>query len=83
VARRSARKTKAKPAKPGKTAKTKKSRGRRGGGDEFEVTDQGSAKANSWNLESGLVLVTFLALLVSFALIQIELSGSFGSTWPF
>ena len=50
----------------------------------FEVTDQAEAGAPSrWNLESGLVLVTLLALLISFVLIQIEMSSSYGSTWPF
>jgi hypothetical protein len=83
VARRSARKAKTKPAKPAKTAKPKRAKGRRGG-DDFEVTDQADARAGSgWSLESGLVLVTFLALIVSFALIQIEMSGAYGTTWPF
>ena len=83
MARRIARKAKTKPAKPAKTKKVK-ARGKGKRGDDFEVTDQAEARAGTgWTLESGLVLVTFLALIVSFALIQIEMSGSYGSTWPF
>jgi hypothetical protein len=48
---------------------------------ELQVEEAGPPKP-PMTLESALVLVTFLALVVAFLLIQLELRSSFGSGWP-
>ena len=52
--------------------------GRRGKDAEFEVEDQTAPQGPSAGLETGLIFVTFAALLVGVVLAQIELGSTFG-----
>ncbi len=76
MAKRSPKKTKASsPRKP---------RGRAGADGGFEVTeDSGDVAAKqALGIESGLIIVTFIALALALVLIELELSASFGEFWP-
>lgn len=76
-AAKSPRKPKPAKAKKGKKAAAVES-------EDLEVTAEGVEPASGGpSLESGLVLVTFIALLVALVLIEMEMSSSYGATWPF
>lgn len=51
---------------------------------EFEV-EEGKAKVakQPMSLESALILVTLLALVTAFVMINLEMRSSFGEGWPF
>ena len=82
MARRAAKSPrKPKPAKAKKGKKGKKAAPVES--EDLEVTAEGVETASAGpSLESGLVLVTFIALIVALVLIEMEMSSSYGSTWP-
>lgn len=51
---------------------------RRGKDAEFEVDDQTAPQGPTAGLETGLVFVTFAALVIGIVLAQIELGSTFG-----
>jgi hypothetical protein len=60
-------------------AKAPRGKGRAKKGAGFEVEESGDAAAGqAAGIESGLVVVTFVALIVALLLSQIELADSFG-----
>jgi hypothetical protein len=68
-------------------AAPKKGRARAAGEPDAEaglqVEEVGETEAKQpMGIESALVVVTFLALLAAFVLIQVEMRGAFGKGWP-
>ena len=79
MARRAA-KTKA-PKAP-KTPKVKKGKAKAVEADLEVIDDEDAAPGAGAGIEMGRVIVTLIALLISFALIYSEMQSSFGEGWP-
>ncbi len=73
-------------AKSPRKPKPSKGKGRKAApveSEDLDVTADGVESAGTAHtIESGLVLVTFVALIVALVLIEMEMSSSYGSTWP-
>ena len=74
-----ARRARAKPAR------SKGRRGKSAEAPEFEVTEggEGASPKAPMGIETGLVVVTFAALVVALVLVESELAANYGGMWPF